>query len=312
MDKNVELPRLLATSVVRGSQQGDSHGGVYSIDFSRQEIIQHLDWNTTDIDFKGRGWDRGLRGIEFFRQKIFIAASDELFVYNPQFQQVNSYRNRYLKHCHEIARMGNMLFLTSTGFDSLLGFDLGRSSFSWGLYISRDNDGFRGQVFDPLDANGPTISNELHLNNVHVDNSGMYCSGLRTESLLYVDEKFNVRKFSSLPSGAHNAQPFSNGLLFNDTAANCVRYVDRTGANKVFPVPIYPEEKLEFSGVDDSRVARQGFGRGLCTFAERFVIAGSSPSTVTVYDLHSGDRVASVNLTMDVRNAIHGLEVWPD
>ena len=38
---------------------------------------------------------------------------------------------------------------------------------------------------------------------------------------------------------------------------------------------------------------------------------GSSPSTVTLYDLAQNERVLSVNLTMDVRNAIHGLEVWP-
>jgi hypothetical protein len=32
---------------------------------------------------------------------------------------------------------------------------------------------------------------------------------------------------------------------------------------------------------------------------------------VTVYDLPRNERMASVNLTLDVRNAIRGLEVWP-
>ena len=61
-----------------------------------------------------------------------------------------------------------------------------------------------------------------------------------------------------------------------------------------------------------SKVARQGFGRGLCVVSERLVAGGSSPSTISLYDLHTGETVASVNLTMDIRNAIHGLEVWPD
>ncbi|MBT4522633.1 MAG: hypothetical protein HOC23_21760, partial [Halieaceae bacterium] len=56
---------------------------------------------------------------------------------------------------------------------------------------------------------------------------------------------------------------------------------------------------------------RQGFGRGLCTYTDRFVVGGSSPSTVSLYDIQSGQEVASVNITMDIRNAIHGLEVWP-
>jgi len=59
------LPKLLATSVVRGSEKGQSHGGVYLIDFESQQVEQKIDWNTGDIDFAGRGWDRGLRGIEF-------------------------------------------------------------------------------------------------------------------------------------------------------------------------------------------------------------------------------------------------------
>ena len=52
-----QLPKLIATSVVRGSQKGQSHGGVYLIDFEAQRVEQKIDWNTGDIDFTGRGWD---------------------------------------------------------------------------------------------------------------------------------------------------------------------------------------------------------------------------------------------------------------
>ena len=45
--------------------------------------------------------------------------------------------------------------------------------------------------------------------------------------------------------------------------------------------------------------------------SDSLVAGGSSPSTVSVYDLPRNERALSVNLTMDVRNAIHGLEVWP-
>ena len=55
----------------------------------------------------------------------------------------------------------------------------------------------------------------------------------------------------------------------------------------------------------------QGFGRGLCIIEDSFLAAGSSPSTVTLYDLAGGGEVARVNFSMDIRNAIHGLEVWP-
>ncbi len=310
--KTITIPKLIASSVVRGSQQGDSHGGVYTIDFSTQDVTRHIDWNTTEIDFTGRGWDRGLRGIEFYRQKIYIAASDELFIYDQHFNLLGSFRNRYLKHCHEICGRDNLLFLTSTAYDSLLAFDVEREAFVWGFFISRDAQGdWQGQAFDPNSDKGPSLNNEYHLNNIRVERTGVYVSGLHTESLLHIDENMGVSRFTTLPVGAHNAMPFKDGIVFNDTRANCVRYVERSGSDRVFPVPVYDESELKFMGMDDSKVARQGFGRGLCTFDEQFIVAGSSPSTISVYDLVSGQQVTSVNLTMDIRNAIHGLEIWP-
>ena len=95
--------KLVTTSVVRGSHQGESHGGVYLIDLDNREVRQTIDWNKADIDWQGRGSDRGLRGIAFDGETIYIAASDELFAYTPQFQLIGSWRNPYLKHCHEIS-----------------------------------------------------------------------------------------------------------------------------------------------------------------------------------------------------------------
>ena len=132
---NPHLPVLIATSVVRGSQQGESHGGVYLVDFSRRKVRQCIDWNDCDIDFSGRGWDRGLRGIAFHGDRIYIAASDRLLAYDQAFNLLGSWSNRYLRHCHEIAVKDEMLFLSSTGFDSLLGFNLEREEFVWGACL---------------------------------------------------------------------------------------------------------------------------------------------------------------------------------
>jgi hypothetical protein len=116
---------------------------------------------------------------------------------------------------------------------------------------------------------------------------------------------------AQLPAGVHNARPFRDGVLFNDTQSDHVRFVSRTGDQVALKVPTYDPAELEFVGVDDSKIARQGFGRGLCVLDERFIAAGSSPSTVTLYDLQAGEKVLSVNFSIDIRNAIHGLERWP-
>jgi|TARA_B110000305_G_scaffold25654_1_gene23351 hypothetical protein len=307
----MNLPKLIATSVVRGSEKGQSHGGVYTIDFNSQEVEQHIDWNAGDIDFSGRGWDRGLRGIEFIDQQVWIAASDELFCYSPEFELLGSYRNEYLKHCHEISRRDHLLFLTSTGYDSVLVFNLKTLSFIWGLYISRNGDDWTGQRFDPMAKSGPPFSNNYHINMIHVAESGVYFSGLHTRALLRLSSDMSITKTCSLPEGIHNARPFLEGVIFNDTKSDVIRHVSRNGESIVLPVPIYNTEELQFHGVDDTKVARQGFGRGLCVVNERLIAAGSSPSTISLYDVGSKERISAVNLTMDIRNAIHGLEVWP-
>jgi hypothetical protein len=293
---------------VRGSRQGESHGGVYLVDFDETRATQVLDWNTMGIDWQGRGWDRGLRGIAFDGDTVFIAASDELFAYTPDFRLLGSWRNRYLKHCHEIFRYERSLFLTSTGFDSILGFNLDRKSFDWGLHVVAQGDGFVGRTFDPEFDTGPTPGNALHLNNVHCEQGGMHISGLRTGGILLFNGR-ELQRWVSIPLGAHNARPFRDGVIFNDTEADVVRYVSRSD-ERVFPVPRFPEESLAHFSAEDSRLARQAFARGLCVVDEETIACGSSPSTIT---LHSklGEKSRRATLTHDVRNAIHGLEVWP-
>ena len=307
----IKLPKLIATSVVRGSQKGESHGGVFTLDFEHQSIEQRVDWNTSDIDFSGRGADRGLRGIAFDGEDIYIAASDELFCYNREFVVQKSWRNRYLKHCHEICRMERKIFLTSTGHDALLVFDLDERAFNWGFHLQKQRGKWTGFAFDPRGDYGPQAVNEQHINMVWVDSTGIYLSGLRTEALLHISSRNEVAQVCDLPSGTHNARPFKDGVIFNDTASDCVRIVPRNGEQQAFKIRTYDPTEIRYEGIDDSKIARQGFGRGLCIVDERFVVGGSSPSTITLYDLQVNQVVGSVNMTMDIRNAIHGLEIWP-
>jgi hypothetical protein len=316
-ENNIDIPTLIATSVVRGAEQGDSHGGIYLIDFKARNVNQVVDWNTSEIDFQGRGWDRGLRGIAFHKQEIYVAASDELFVYDSRFRIQRSFRSTYLKHCHEIFRLRNHLYLTSTGHDSILAFDLDRQAFVWAIHLADSEDGPRGTAFDPngLDgpggASGPPARNLLHINNVYADRRGLFISGLRSGGIFLVKPQNVVDKWVEMPEGMHNARPFRDGVLFNDTASDLVRYTGRDGTQLALRVPVYEEAELEHAELADGKLARQGFARGLCVINDRLIAVGSSPSTVTVFDLEEKAEVARVNFSMDIRNAIHGLEVWP-
>ena len=116
----------------------------------------------------------------------------------------------------------------------------------------------------------------------------------------------------TLPEGTHNAQPYRDGVLFNDSKADAVRYASRSGEeDRALKVPQYEPAEIENKGVEEILVNRQGSGRGLCLINDRIVAAGSSPSTISLHDLQESKTLLSVNLSMDNRNAIHGLEVWP-
>jgi len=301
----------VASSVVRGSHKGESHGGVYLIDLRSREVVQTVDWNTVDIDWQGRGWDRGLRGIAFDGGLVYMASSDELFAYTPDFRRVASWRSPYLRHCHEICVYDRELFLTSTGFDSILGFNLDRQLFDWAMHVQMRQYQFHFTRFDPLGDAGPLPLNKLHINNVYADATGMYISGLHSGGMLLFTGK-RVLMSVELPPGTHNARPFRDGVLFNDTEAGTLRYSGRDDReDRIMRVPTYDPATLTHRDADTSGIARQGFARGLCVMSDSIVAGGSSPSTITVYDLRANEMLMSVNLTRDIRNAIHGLEVWP-
>ena len=303
--------KLVASSVVRGAQQGQSHGGVYIIDFKTQEVNQTIDWNTSGIDWQGRGWDRGLRGIAFDGEQVFIAASDELFAYTPDFQLIESWRNPYLKHCHEITVFERSLFLTSTGFDCVLGFDLDQHCFNWGINIQRRGVKFKPVGFDPLADNGPMMLNKMHINNVFCNRHGLYISGLLTGGMLHFNGSV-INMAVELPQGTHNAQPFRDGVLFNDSEDNVLRYTGRGEGeeDRAMAMPKYNPDELTHK-TEDQKLARPSFARGLCPISSSVVAGGASPSTVSLYDLAQNKMLVSVQLSNDVRNAIHGLEVWP-
>jgi len=275
-------------------------------------VEQVIDWKTVDIDWRGRGRDRGLRGIAFDDDRVYVAASDELFAYTPDFKLIDSWRNPFLNHCHEIAVWQRTLYLTSTGYDSILGFDLDEHRFHWAMQIDMANYRFKAARFDPTSEEGPLMLDKLHINSVFCNEHGMYITGLRTGGMLHFNGN-DINMAVQLPPGTHNAQPFRDGVLFNDSEDDVLRYTGRGEGeeDRAMAVPTYDPDQLQHMDAVNEEIARPGFARGLCVLSDQNVAGGSSPSTVTVYDLNTNEMLISVNLSMDVRNAIHGLEVWP-
>ncbi len=316
----MKFPNLIASSVIRSSCKGNSHGGIYLIDLNNETYKQVLDWNDGSISWEGRGGDRGLKGIVLYDDKIYIAASNEIFIFDKEFNILKSFRNQYLRHCHETYVSGNILYLTSTHFNSILEFDLIKEKFIKGyliryslplpMFLSRRLPLFKMSIFDPNLANGPEGGDVFHINNVHVKDNTIYLSGTKLGFMLMIkDGKLKI--YSKIPFVSHNAQPFQNGIIMNSTAEEAVSFFDLKGnLLKSFPVKRYDPSVLTHTELPDE-TACQAFGRGYCNLGNGYIAAGSSPANVSIYDFNNERIVKNITLTMDIRNAIHGLEVWP-
>jgi hypothetical protein len=340
------LPRVICTTVVRSSHVGDSHGGVYIVDLESGDISQPVDWNDGSIDWSGRGGGRGLRGIAFHGDDIYIAASDEIFVYDRDFRILRSIRNRYLGLCHEIQIVDGLLYLTATATDSILVYDLAARRFTAG-YCVRNAGAEKPETaklafgaFDPESERGPKPGDTTHINSVWVESGIVYLCGVYLARLIAIDRD-GPKAYARVPTWTHNARPFRGGVLANSTGADCLGWFDREGRIlRRYEIPRFPADSLEHTDLPKD-YARQAFGRGLCLLepagpglsgpgssgasesgpnqgpnpapnqAPTLLIGGSSPSSVSAYRLETGERLKTVTLTRDVRNAVHGLEIWP-
>ena len=239
--------KLITTSVVRGSHQGESHGGVYLIDLERREVRQTLDWNKADIDWQGRGWDRGLRGIAFDGETVYIAASDELFAYTPDFKPLGSWRNPYLKHCHEIddSRAHAVPHVDGASTASSASTSTSASS-RWAMHVTTEQFRFKAaHLRSARQRRSADAQQAAHQQRALRAGRHVHHAASRRGGMLLFNGK-SVQMAAELPAGSHNAQPFRDGVLFNDTEANAVRYAGRGEGreDRAMPVPRYRAETL--------------------------------------------------------------------
>lgn len=324
------LPTVLMTDVIRSSRQGNAHGGAYLINLETGASRKVLDWNRVDIDWEGRGMGRGLRGIAFLGDEVWIAASDELFVFSKSFEILRSYRCPGLHHAHEISRdLRGRIWLTSTSFDALIRFDPSTERFDLGWHIApvtrrvqgRTVHALAARAFDPSDAaNLPPKQDRLHINQAwwmpakpgDTGEGRVLFSGLRFMAACLLDPTTGeVRPHAVVPEMTHNCQPQQGRMIFNSTGDDAVVIAGVKGP-LIMRMPIPKVETAPAADAVPGDFARPGFARGLCVDERAgVVIAGHSPGSVTAFDLRSGKVLRTVTVERDVRNAPHGLAIWP-
>ena len=327
-----KLPTVIFTQVVRASKEGDSHGKVYLLDLESEKSEEVIDWRDKTINWQGRGGNRGLRGIVYYEDKVLIAASRRVIVYDKNFNQVSEIENPYLASIHEISIEKDILAMSSTEYDSVVLYDLKNECFLksycfrakpkslvdrffrslLGKYLYKktllSENQFNFFEFDPMTDDGPVKKDTTHLNSIYSEDGYTYFCGA------FIDRIYRVKDgvcevFGNLPRGTHSARPFNGNVICCDTRNDNVLHLKRDGSIiDGFDIPTSTDEEIE---VDDAgkQVARAGFARGLTVWGE-YLFAGVAPASIYVYKFGNPEPIKRIRVKDNIRYAVHGLEVW--
>jgi len=318
------LPKVLSTSVIRAAECGDSHGGLYLIDLENETHQLVLDWKDESIDFEGRGGERGLRGVVCYNDYIYLASNSAILKLNLKFEILDQFTNEHLDNIHEIHIHGDELLITSTGFDSIIWFDLKEEKFQSAFLFRKETNPssvfkkirnrlmpkqrFISKFFNPNIPNQVERFDSTHINSVFTDDDWVYFSGTSLNHLYRIEKSGLAKQFYSIPSKTHNGR-FSNGsVYFNNTPTNIVKRVNPL-TNDVLEYHIPDIVEVE-DKINSDQIAKRSFNRGML-FHDDFLIVGSSPSNITVFDIRSGEFIKQIQLSNDIKNAIHGIALYP-
>jgi hypothetical protein len=299
------LPIVIASSVIRSTRRGESHGGLYVVDFNDGSIEQKLDWNYPNIRWDSGGGDRGLRGIIFHNDLLYTAGATSLFVFNKQFELVEQYTCPTYDGSHELFLYNNKIYSISNQYDAILIFDLDKKDWTLGY---QHIIGRKPIMFDPYNTDLQR-SDSLHLDSITVKNDIMYYAGSTTKYLYALNiNTLELIAYYLVHPNTHNAQLWKDGIIFNRSMESDTTYQIEDKIAYKWHTPMMLKDKV--THIDFSDYARTEYTRGMVVY-EDFICIGTSPATVHMLSLKSVEPQKSATISTDIRNSICGMSHYP-
>jgi hypothetical protein len=297
--------KVLASSVIRSTHRGDSHGGLYVVDTDKRTFEQVVDWDFEDIRWDlSLGGDRGLRGLIFHGDHLYAAGARHLFVFNRDFQLVDQHTHRYLDGTHELAIDGDHLYNIANCYDTIMAFNLKTKLWDFGFQH------IKGRYIEKFDPDTDTIppADTLHLDSVSVKDGWIYYAGSTTEHLYgYHYFSGTLKSIQLYHKNTHNAQFWRGGIVFNRSLESdtCFQIADGTKLVQHWPTPRVDRAKLTNAGLPADH-ARAEYTRGM-VLGEDSICIGTSPACIHEFEVGRTEPISTVRLTLDVRNSICGM-----
>ena len=200
---------IYCTTVYRGITQG-RHGILYEVNIETGEYKVLLDYDD-EIDYSGRGGDRGLRGIVKINDNLYVCASKSVLKLDLKGNILDRLEHQYLGWLHEAVADDTGFSVVSTMYDSILHYNIAKESWDYIVHVSQE--GNLQYLPDDIELKP---NNLWHLNSI----SEHTISGLRLPVVL--PGKMQI------PYGTHNARIINGKIFYNDTERNTIVFSDKS------------------------------------------------------------------------------------
>lgn len=200
---------MYCTTVYRGITQG-RHGILYEVDIETGDYKILLDYND-EIDYSGRGGDRGLRGIAKIDNNLYVCTSKSVLKLDLKGNILDRLDHQYLGWLHEAIADDTGFSVVSTKYDLILHYNINKNIWDNIVHVNQDGN------LQYLPNNAKIKPNNLwHLNSI----SEYTLSGLRLPFVL--PNKIQI------PYGTHNARIINGKMFYNDTERNTIIFGDKS------------------------------------------------------------------------------------
>lgn len=296
--------KIIASSVIRSTVRGQSHGGLYVIDSEKLIGKQVLDWNYPHIRWDSGGGDRGLRGMVFYNEYLYTSGATHVYKFDQNFELVDKFNDNCFDGTHEMCIYNDIMYCISNQFDAIFFFDLHTEKWIGGFQHIL---GTSPKVFNQ----GEIIkhSDSLHLDIVSVKDGFVWYAGSTTEYLYgFNPETKEEQQIKLFFRNTHNAQFWQDGIIFNRSLESDTCYQVNNELIHQWQTPLIPKELL--LNVITGDHARLGYTRGMA-IQENQVAIGTSPAGIHIFEFGKKDPAFSTYITRDIRNSICGLSLYP-
>lgn len=192
---------VYCTTVSRGVSQGE-HGALYRIDLDTDEVVKLLTY-LDEIDYSGRGGDRGLRGLILHDDMLYVAAANHVLKVSLNGDVVDKFEHKNLGFLHDIQKTDTGFLVVSTKYDCVMEYCFLKQDWINCYYIDEHLIVIKQDPYIQLNP-----KNNWHLNSIN----DFFVSGLRTEGAVNIlsNDVFGA------PLGIHNWSTHE----YNDTLTN--------------------------------------------------------------------------------------------